>query len=144
PMVICAYVRRMSLHPDTVVFDLGGVLIEWDPRRLYRGMFDGDEEAMEKFLATVCTPAWNDLLDRGLPFATGVERLVAEHPHHAERIVAYHTRWEEMLGPAMDDVVGVLRDLTDASVPVYALSNWSAETFPVARRRFPFLDWFNR
>jgi len=142
-MVSCAYVRHVPVRPDTVVFDLGGVLMEWEPRRLYRTMFDGDNEAMEHFLATVCTPAWNDLLDRGLPFTTGVERLAAEHPHHAARIAAYHTRWEEMLGPPMDDVVAVLRDLVDASVPVYALSNWSAETFPVARRRFPFLEWFN-
>jgi 2-haloacid dehalogenase len=133
----------MPTRLDTVVFDLGGVLMEWEPRRLYRTMFDGDDEAMEQFLATVCSPAWNDELDRGLPFATGVERLVAAHPHHAARITAYQTRWEEMLGPAVDDAVAVLRDLRDAGVPVYALSNWSAETFPVARRRFPFLDWFD-
>jgi len=142
-MVSCAYVAGMARALDTVVFDLGGVLMEWEPRRLYRTMFAGDDDAMEHFLATVCTPAWNDELDRGLPFATGVDRLIAAHPHHAANITAYQTRWEEMLGPPLDDAVAVLRDLRDAGVPVYALSNWSAETFPVARRRFDFLDWFD-
>jgi 2-haloacid dehalogenase len=128
---------------DAVVFDLGGVLMEWEPRRLYRTMFDGDDEAMERFLATVCTPAWNDLLDRGLAFATGVEQLRALHPDDADLIEAYHSRWEEMLGPPIDDAVAVLGELKAAGVPVYALSNWSAETFPVARRRFGFLEWFD-
>ncbi|HZQ87894.1 MAG TPA: HAD family phosphatase [Acidimicrobiales bacterium] len=127
---------------DAVVFDLGGVLMEWEPRRLYRTMFD-DDAAMEHFLATVCTPAWNDELDRGLPFAAGVAQLTALHPEHAELISAYHSRWDEMLGGAIDDAVDVLRDLKAASVPVYALSNWSAETYPVARRRYEFLDWFD-
>lgn len=138
-----AYVPWMPRHADTVVFDLGGVLMEWEPRRLYRTFFEDDEEGMEHFLATVCTPAWNDELDRGLPFATGVERLTAEHPHHAALIAAYHARWEEMLGPPLDDAVAVLRDLRHAGVPVYALSNWSAETFPVARSRFDFIHWFD-
>jgi 2-haloacid dehalogenase len=128
---------------DAVVFDLGGVLMEWEPRRLYRTLFDGDEEAMEHFLATVCTPAWNDELDRGLPFATGVSRLTARHPDEAARIDAYRSRWEEMLGPPIDDVVAVVGELKRSGIPVYALSNWSAETFPVARRRFDFLDWFD-
>ena len=116
--------------------------MEWEPRRLYRTLFD-DDAAMEHFLATVCTPAWNDELDRGLPFATGVAQLSALHPEHAELISAYHVRWDEMLGGAIDDAVDVLRDLKAASVPLYALSNWSAETYPVARRRYDFLDWFD-
>ena len=127
---------------DAVVFDLGGVLMEWEPRRLYRTMFD-DDAAMEHFLTTVCTPAWNDELDRGLPFATGVSQLTARYPEHAELISAYHTRWDEMLGDPIDDAVDVLRDLKAGSVPLYALSNWSAETYPVARRRFDFLDLFD-
>ena len=142
-MVRSAYGPWVVTALETVVFDLGGVLMEWEPRRLYRTMFDGDEEAMEHFLATVCTPAWNDELDRGLPFTTAVGRLIAEFPQYAEPITAYRTRWEEMLGPPLDDAVAVLRDLRAAGVPVYALSNWSAETFPVARRRFDFIEWFD-
>lgn len=135
--------RATESAVDAVVFDLGGVLMEWEPRRLYRTMFDGDAAAMERFLATVCTPAWNDQLDRGLAFATGVRELTALHPDQSALIEAYHSRWDEMLGPAIDDAVAVLRELKRAAVPVYALSNWSAETFPVAQARFEFLEWFD-
>jgi 2-haloacid dehalogenase len=125
-----------------VVFDLGGVLIDWDPRYLYRKLLD-DEAAVEEFLATVCTPAWNAEQDRGRPFAEGVAELVERHPAHAAAITAYHERWPEMLGGAVDGTVEVLAELRAAGVPVYALTNWSAETFGVARERFEFLEWFD-
>jgi 2-haloacid dehalogenase len=125
-----------------VVFDLGGVLIDWDPRYLYRKLLD-DEAAVEEFLATVCTPEWNAEQDRGRPFAEGVAELVERHPVHAAAITAYHERWPEMLGGAIDDTVEVLAELGAAGVPVYALTNWSAETFGVARERFEFLEWFD-
>lgn len=125
-----------------VVFDLGGVLIDWDPRYLYRKLLD-DEAAVEEFLATVCTPAWNAEQDRGRPFAEGVAELVERHPAHAAAITAYHERWAEMLGGAVDGTVEVLAELRAAGVPVYALTNWSAETFGVARERFEFLEWFD-
>jgi 2-haloacid dehalogenase len=125
-----------------VVFDLGGVLIDWDPRYLYRKLLD-DEAAVEEFLATVCTPEWNAEQDRGRPFAEGVAELVERHPVHAVAITAYHERWPEMLGGAVDDTVEVLAELRAAGVPVYALTNWSAETFGVARERFEFLEWFD-
>ena len=125
-----------------VVFDLGGVLIDWDPRYLYRKLLD-DEAAVEEFLATVCTPEWNAEQDRGRPFAEGVAELVERHPVHAVAITAYHERWPEMLGGAVDDTVEVLAELGAAGVPVYALTNWSAETFGVARERFEFLEWFD-
>jgi 2-haloacid dehalogenase len=125
-----------------VVFDLGGVLIDWDPRYLYRKLLD-DEAAVEEFLATVCTPEWNAEQDRGRPFAEGVAELVERHPVHAAAITAYHERWPEMLGGAVGGTVEVLAELRAASVPVYALTNWSAETFGVARERFEFLEWFD-
>ncbi|HKQ02985.1 MAG TPA: HAD family phosphatase [Actinomycetes bacterium] len=125
-----------------VVFDLGGVLIDWDPRYLYRKLLD-DEAAVEEFLATVCTPAWNAEQDRGRPFAEGVAELVERHPAHAAAISAYHERWPEMLGGAVDGTVEILAELRAAGVPVYALTNWSAETFGVARERFEFLEWFD-
>ena len=124
------------------MFDLGGVLIDWDPRYLYRKLLD-DEAAVEEFLATVCTPAWNDEQDRGRPFAEGVAELVARHPAHAAAITAFHERWAEMLGGAVDATVEVLAELRAAGVPVYALTNWSAETFGIARERFEFLEWFD-
>jgi 2-haloacid dehalogenase len=125
-----------------VVFDLGGVLIDWDPRYLYLKLLD-DEAAVEEFLATVCTPAWNAEQDRGRPFAEGVAELVERHPAHAAAITAYHERWPEMLGGAVAGTVEVLAELRAAGVPVYALTNWSAETFGIARERFEFLEWFD-
>jgi 2-haloacid dehalogenase len=125
-----------------VVFDLGGVLIDWDPRYLYRKLLD-DEAAVEEFLATVCTPEWNAEQDRGRPFAEGVAELVERHPVQAAAITAYHERWPEMLGGAVGGTVEVLAELRAAGVPVYALTNWSAETFGIARERFEFLEWFD-
>jgi len=127
---------------DAVVFDLGGVLIDWDPRHLYRKLL-ADEAAVEEFLATVCTPEWNAEQDRGRPFAEGVAELVERHPAHAAAIVAYHERWMEMLGGEIPGTVAVLAELRAAGVPLYALSNWSAETFRLTRGRFPFLEWFD-
>jgi 2-haloacid dehalogenase len=95
---------------------------------------------MEEFLATVCTPEWNAEFDRGRPFAEGVAELVERFPEQAALITAYHERWAEMVAGAIEGTVALVRGLRDAGVPVYALSNWSAETFPVGRRRFPFLD----
>lgn len=124
-----------------VVFDLG-VLIDWNPRHLYRRLFD-DEEAMEAFLAGVCTPEWNQGQDAGRPIAEAVATLQASYPSQAPLIAAYYDRWPEMLAGAIDDTVAVLADLKDGGVPLYALTNWSAETFPVARERFEFLSWFD-
>jgi 2-haloacid dehalogenase len=125
-----------------VVFDLGGVLIDWDPRYLYRKLL-ADEAAIEEFLATVCTPEWNAEQDRGRPFAEGVAELVERHPAHAAAIAAYAERWEEMLGGDIGGTVELLAELRAAGTPLYALTNWSAETFVVARRRFEFLSWFD-
>ena len=125
-----------------VVFDLGGVLIDWDPRYLYRKLL-ADEAAVEEFLATVCTPEWNAEQDRGRPFAEGVAVLVERFPAHAAAITAYHERWPEMLGGDIGGTVELLAELRAAGVPLYALTNWSSETFGIARERFEFLDWFD-
>lgn len=125
----------------TVVFDLGGVLIDWDPRYVYRSLFH-DEEAMETFLATITTPAWNSRQDAGRTWAEGVESLVAAHPEHRAMIETYRDRWPDMLGGSFEANVALLGELRDAGVRTYALSDWSAETFPIARERFPFLGWF--
>lgn len=129
------------MSPNTIVFDLGGVLIEWNPRYLYRKLFD-DEAAMESFLAEVCSPAWNLRLDAGRPFAEAVAELVEHHPEQEPLIRAYHERWDEMVPHAIDGTVEILADLRAAGYRVAALSNWSTETFPSMRRRFDFLGWF--
>jgi 2-haloacid dehalogenase len=125
----------------TVTFDLGGVLIDWDPRYLYRSLFD-DEAEMEAFLADVTTPAWNAEQDAGRPWVDAVDALAAEFPQHRPLIEAYRQRWPETLGDAIQGTVDVLAELRDAGIRLLALSNWSAETFPVALERYPFLGWF--
>jgi 2-haloacid dehalogenase len=125
------------------VFDLGGVLIDWDPRHLYRTLFD-DESEMEAFLATVTTPEWNLAQDAGRSWAEAIDELVARHPEQRERIEAYWLRWPETLGGTIETTVAVLDELRlDPGLRLFALSNWSAETFSIARPRFPFLDWFD-
>jgi 2-haloacid dehalogenase len=128
--------------PSAVVFDLGGVLINWDPRNLYRQLFD-DEEEMEHFLAEVTTSEWNAQQDAGRALSEAVEELAARHPDRRDLIAAYYDRWPEMLGGAIEGTVEILRELRERGVRTYALSNWSAETFPIARPMFPFLEWFD-
>jgi len=125
-----------------ILFDLGNVLIEWDPRHLYRKLFDGDDESMEHFLATVCTGEWNRQMDAGKPFAEAVAELQQAHPAQADLIAAWHLRWSETLGGPIDGSVEILATLRERGHRLYALTNWSAETFPVARKRFEFLTWF--
>jgi len=125
-----------------VVFDLGGVLIQWNPRHLYRKLFGGDEAAMETFLATVCTVEWNQRQDAGRSFADAVAELAPHHPDKVELIEAFGRRFGEMIPGAIEGTVDILADLKRAGVPRYALTNWSAETFPPQRNRFEFLSWF--
>jgi 2-haloacid dehalogenase len=127
---------------EAVVFDIGGVLIDWNPRHLFRKLFPRDEAGMERFLAKVCTPEWNAELDRGRPFAEGIAQLKAIHPDCAPLIEAYRERWMEMLDGAIAGSVEILAALRERGVPLYVLSNWSAETFPEAKARFDFLSWF--
>jgi 2-haloacid dehalogenase len=125
-----------------VIFDLGGVLIDWDPRHLYRKLFAGDEAAMEHFLATVCTHEWNRCQDAGRSFAEGARLLRAEHPEKAELIDAYGLRFDEMLAGPVAGSVEILAELQGRGIPLYGLTNWSAETYPAALKRFAFLRWF--
>ena len=124
----------------TVVFDLGGVLIDWNPRHLYRKIFASEGE-IDDFLARVCPMEWNERQDAGRPFAEAVAERVALFPEHRMAIEAYFGRWTEMLGGAFDGTVEILREQVDRA-PVYALTNWSAETWPHAVERFAFLEWF--
>jgi 2-haloacid dehalogenase len=124
------------------VFDLGGVLIDWNPRYLYRKLFAGDEAAMEHFLGTICTPDWNERQDAGRSFAEACAPLVARHPERAPMILAWRERFAEMMAGPIAGTVAILDELHRAGVPLYALTNWSAETFPHARGRFAFLDRF--
>lgn len=128
---------------DTVVFDLGGVLIDWNPRHLYRRIFGADVDAMERFLAEVCSPEWNAAQDAGRSWDEAVEEAIGRHPDQADRIRAYRDRWPETLGDALASTVAVLDGLHAAGYRLYALTNWSRETFPHALQRYPFLARFD-
>jgi len=127
---------------NIVVFDLGGVLIDWDPRYLYRRLFRGDETAIEHFLSTVCTREWNLAQDAGRSFAEGARLLKRQHPDKAELIDAYGARFDEMMAGPIAGTVEILAELRDRGAPLYGLTNWSAETYPLALKRFEFLGWF--
>ncbi|HET7027242.1 MAG TPA: HAD family phosphatase [Candidatus Limnocylindrales bacterium] len=127
--------------PTAVVFDLGGVLIDWDPRYLYRSILP-DEAAVDDFLREVGFGEWNLALDAGRDWDEAVEWLAERHPERRELIEAFRDRWEETLGDADRDVVAIAAELRAAGVRTFALSNWSARTFEVARQRFPFLADF--
>lgn len=127
--------------PSSIVFDLGGVLIDWNPRYLYRKIFT-DEQAMERFLSEVCSPAWNDQMDAGRSWSEAIEELTGRHPGQADDIRAYRGRWPEMLGGAFEETVGILETLARAGTPLYALTNWSEETFELTKERFAFLSLF--
>ena len=125
-----------------IIFDLGGVLIDWNPRHLYKKIF-GSPEEMEWFLTNICTPQWNTQQDAGRPFAKGLAVIKEKYPKYAAQIDDYFTRWDEMLGGPIKSAVAVLKDLKDKGYPLYALTNWSAETFPIARAKYDFLNWFD-
>jgi len=127
---------------DAVVFDLGNVLVDWNPRHLYRKIFGADERAMEAFLKDVCNTAWNEQQDRGRSWADAIAEAVARHPSQESNIRAYHERWPEMLAGSIQGTVDILKDLKASGVRLLALTNWSSETFPVAIERFPFLSDF--
>jgi len=132
---------RTSPGALAIIFDLGAVLIDWDPRHMFRKLIT-DEDEMERFLAEVTTPEWNAQHDAGVRWADGVAELTAKYPEHADLITAYWHRWDEMLNGPIQGTLEILRRLKSAGYEVHALTNWSDETFPVARARYGFLDLF--
>lgn len=123
------------------VFDIGNVLIDWDPRHLYRSIF-ADPARMEWFLAEVCTSEWNLEQDRGRPFAEAVAERIALFPDLAAEIRAFDERWHDMVPGAIAGSVELLEALRAGGVPLFAITNFSAEKFALARQRFDFLNGF--
>ena len=126
-----------------IIFDLGGVLIDWNPEYVYLDVFNGDRKKMQWFFDDICTMDWNENQDAGYPLAQATEDRVALFPQYEEWIRMYYGRWEEMLGDAIAPTVSILQQFVkDPHYRVVALTNWSAETFPIALDRFEFLQWF--
>lgn len=133
----------MHPHPcDTVLFDLGAVLVDWNPRYLYRSHFNGDEQALERFLSEVCPTDWVREMDAGKPILQAIAERSARFPEQAPLLALWHSDWEMMLKDPIPGTVEILSELRSRGTRLYALTNWSAENFPIAQRRFGFFSWF--
>jgi len=127
---------------NTIIFDLGGVLIDWSPDYVFKTIFD-DEKEKQYFFDNVCTPHWNELQDGGRSIAEANETLIKQFPQYKEQILAFYGRWAEMLGGPIEGTVEILKELVaNKNLRVLALTNWSAETFPIALERYDFLHTF--
>jgi 2-haloacid dehalogenase len=128
---------------NTLVFDFGGVLIDWNPAYVYLKEFRGNQEEMSHFLNTICSWEWNENQDAGYSLQKATEERVAMYPEHERLIRMYYGRWEDMLGYEHTDTVALLKTFKDHNkYRLIGLTNWSHETFPVALERFAFLSWF--
>jgi 2-haloacid dehalogenase len=127
---------------EAVVFDLGGVLIDWDPRYVYRQLF-ADPADMEDFLASVCTSDWHRAHDLGADITQSCQQLALRYPEHRDMIMVWAERGEEMVAGQFDDTVELLSELKASGMPCYALSNMEPEAFEVRRARFGFMRWFD-
>lgn len=131
------------MEVKNIIFDLGGVLVDWNPDYVFLDEFGGDRKKMQRFYDEVCTFDWNENQDAGYPLAQATEDRVALFPEQEAMIRMYYGRWEEMMGGPIAGTVALLKKLVDhPDYRVVALTNWSAETFPIALARFDFLHWF--
>jgi 2-haloacid dehalogenase len=127
---------------DTVIFDLGAVLIDWNPKHLYRKIYNTEEE-IDWFLQNICTSEWNDQQDAGRSFEAATRERVEKFPEHKEAIEAWYGRWPETINGSIEGTVAILKEIRDSKkYRLYALTNWSAESFPWALQNFEFLHWF--
>ena len=128
---------------NNIIFDLGGVLIDWNPDYVFLNEFQGNKEKMKEFYNKVCTFDWNENQDAGYPLKKATEDRIKLFPEYENLIQMYYGRWEEMLGGAIEDSVSILKKIVkNTNYKVIALTNWSAETFPIALKRYDFLHWF--
>lgn len=131
------------MNITTIIFDLGGVLIDWNPAYVFDALIP-EEEKRKHFFQNICTHEWNEEQDAGRTIKEANEVLIAKHPEWKEHIEAYYGRWEEMLGGPIEETVQIFRELkASGNFKFYALTNWSAELFPIALKRYDFLHWFD-
>jgi 2-haloacid dehalogenase len=128
---------------NTIIFDLGGVLIDWNPEYVFLDAFNGDRKKMQWFFDNICTSDWNENQDAGYPLAQATKDLVEKFPEYEYYIKMFYGEWENMLGGSIDGTVKILETLIKSEkYKLVALTNWSHETFPIAQKRFEFLKWF--
>ncbi len=128
-------------HINTIIFDFGGVLIDWNPRYMYQNEFEESSE-MERFLSGICTDDWNLQQDKGRSLAEGTRILQDKFPEHVVKIQLFYDQWEKMIKGCIPQNVAVLQELKE-KYKLYGLTNWSAETFPVVFKRYPFFKLFD-
>lgn len=126
-----------------LVFDFGGVLLDWNPRYLYQRYFPGDPQGMERFLQAVDFSGWNHYHDEGCPMAGNLARQAEAYPQYRREILAYRDHWMEAVKGPIESTVAVLERAYRQGYPLYALSNWPAETFEKVRQKYEFLSWFD-
>jgi len=126
-----------------IIFDFGGVLLNWDPRHLFKRFFPDQPKVMETFLKEIDFYNWNAQQDKGRPFSEGISVLSTQYPQHAHLIQAYFDYWEDSITEAIQGTVDILQTLKHKGYPLFGLSNWSAETFPRAQHKYSFFDWFD-
>jgi 2-haloacid dehalogenase len=121
-----------------IIFDFGNVLIEWEPRYVYNRYFPNDPEGMERFFKEVDFMGWNAHQDKGRTFKEGVADLSRKFPHYSHLIQAYHDHWKDSIGISYTGTIEIMKQLKQKGYPLYGLSNWSAETFPLIQGKFDF------
>jgi 2-haloacid dehalogenase len=135
--------KPIHMSVQAIIFDFGNVLVDWDPRYLYRKIFNGDDEEVERFLEEVGFFEWNLKSDAGRPFHLGIKELCEHFPHRCEDIWAYENRFEESISGPIWQTVSILKELKQAGYRLYGLSNWSMETFNPVRDTYEFFGWFD-
>jgi 2-haloacid dehalogenase len=133
----------MSMNIKAIIFDFGGVLLKWNPYNILQPYFPGQAQAADDFLREINFMEWNAQQDKGRPFAEGVKVLSQQFPQYAHIVRAFHEQWEKSMDGQYDGSVQLLRELKEKGYPLHGLSNWSAETFPIARQRHDFFELFD-
>ena len=135
--------KNSTVDIKNIIFDLGGVLIDWNPDYVFLKVFKGDRLKLQEFYNKVCTFEWNENQDAGYPLDKATKDKIKIFPEYEDQIRMYYGKWEEMIGGEIKEVVTILKNLVrENKFRVFALTNWSAETFPIALKKFHFLHLF--
>lgn len=134
----------MSKSIDTIIFDLGGVLVDWNPRYVFDDKYFDTKEKLDQFFAEVCSLDWNEEQDAGRSIVEATQELIKKYPDWEKSIRDYYGRWTEMLKGPINGTVEIFRELKESGrYKIYALTNWQTGLFDIALVRYNFLHWFD-